>query len=93
MVNRFQRDFAVLADWMGGAREMIDRWSQLPTSEEVDADQRREHYLQLVVSLANVPSADIKLISRISYWGQPPGGSEDVSPWTFSLKVEPLEKI
>lgn len=49
-INRFLRDSAVLADWMGGARKMIDRWSQLSDSEEMDVEQRREHYLQLVVS-------------------------------------------
>lgn len=49
-INRFLSDVAVLADWMGGAREMIDRWSQPSASEEMDADQKREHYLQFVVS-------------------------------------------
>ncbi|KAJ4938827.1 hypothetical protein JOQ06_028293 [Pogonophryne albipinna] len=48
--SRFLRDSAVLADWMGGAREMIDR-CQLSVSaeEEMDVEQRRDHYLQFVV--------------------------------------------
>ncbi|XP_063764618.1 nesprin-2-like isoform X1 [Eleginops maclovinus] len=47
--SRFLRDSAVLADWMGGTREMIDR-CQLSVSaeEEMDAKQRRDHYLQFV---------------------------------------------
>ncbi|XP_078133881.1 nesprin-2-like isoform X3 [Sander vitreus] len=44
----FFRDSAVLADWMGGARELIDRCSQLSAEEEMDAEQRRDHYLQFV---------------------------------------------
>ncbi len=37
---------------MGGARELMDKWSQLSVSdkEEMDVEQRRDHYLQLVVS-------------------------------------------
>lgn len=50
LINRFLRDAAVLADWMGGAREMIDRLSQLSASEEVAADQWQEEYVQFVVS-------------------------------------------
>lgn len=50
-IIRFFRDSAVLADWMGGAREMIDKCSQLTLSanEETDAKQKRDHYLQIVV--------------------------------------------
>ncbi|XP_033981425.1 nesprin-2-like isoform X2 [Trematomus bernacchii] len=48
--SRFLRDSAVLADWMGEAREMIDR-CQLSVSaeEEMDVEQRRDHYFQFVV--------------------------------------------
>ncbi|KAI4804316.1 hypothetical protein KUCAC02_025947, partial [Chaenocephalus aceratus] len=48
--SRFLCDSAVLADWMGGAREMIDR-CQLSVSaeEEMDVEQRRDHYFQFVV--------------------------------------------
>lgn len=37
---------------MGGAREMIDKWNQLSVTakEEMDVKQRREHFLQFVVS-------------------------------------------
>ncbi|XP_032382889.1 nesprin-2 isoform X2 [Etheostoma spectabile] len=44
----FVRDFAVLADWMGGARELIDRCSQLSAEKEMDAEQSLDHYLQFV---------------------------------------------
>ncbi|KAK9534167.1 hypothetical protein VZT92_009231 [Zoarces viviparus] len=46
--SRFSRDSAVLADWMGGARELIDEWSRLSAEEETDAEQRRGRYLQSV---------------------------------------------
>ncbi|XP_031728981.1 nesprin-2-like isoform X3 [Anarrhichthys ocellatus] len=48
--SRFSRDSAVLADWMGGARELIDECSRLSVSaeEETDAEQRRDRYLQSV---------------------------------------------
>lgn len=41
----------MLSDWVGGAREMIDRWSQLSVSadEETDVERRRDTYLQFVV--------------------------------------------
>ncbi|XP_029982223.1 LOW QUALITY PROTEIN: nesprin-2-like [Sphaeramia orbicularis] len=47
--SRFYRESAALADWMGGARALIDR-SQLIVSanEEEDAEKNREHFLQLV---------------------------------------------
>ncbi|XP_042356665.1 nesprin-2-like [Plectropomus leopardus] len=49
--NRFLRDSAVLAVWMGGARELMDRCRQLSVSaeEETDVEQRRDLYLQFVV--------------------------------------------
>lgn len=48
--SRFLRDSAVLSDWVGGAREMIDRWSQLSVSadEGTDVERRRDTYLQFV---------------------------------------------
>ncbi|XP_068574256.1 nesprin-2-like isoform X2 [Cebidichthys violaceus] len=48
--SRFSRDSAALADWMGGARELIDQCSRLSVSaeEEADVEQRRDHYLQSV---------------------------------------------
>ncbi|XP_034530155.1 nesprin-2-like [Notolabrus celidotus] len=48
--TRFLRDSSAFADWMGGARELIDRWSQhtLSNSEEMNVEQRRDHYLQLM---------------------------------------------
>lgn len=52
-MNRFLRDISILNAWMGGAREMIDRWSKAPESEGVDVDQRRE-YLQVVVSTCSL---------------------------------------
>lgn len=62
-INRFLRDSAVLADWMGGATEMIDRWSQLSVSaeEEMDVERRRDDFLQFVVSRSiNIMSYIIK---------------------------------
>lgn len=51
-INRFLRDSAVLTDWMDGARELMDKWSQLSVSakDEMAVEQRRDHYLQFVVS-------------------------------------------
>ncbi|XP_041668046.1 nesprin-2-like isoform X2 [Cheilinus undulatus] len=48
--NRFLRDSTALADWMSRARELIDKWSQLSVSasEEMDVEQRQDHYLQFV---------------------------------------------
>ncbi|XP_037652752.1 nesprin-2-like isoform X2 [Sebastes umbrosus] len=49
--SRFSRDSAVLADWMSGARELIDKCRQLSVSAEEETDdeqQRREHFLQFV---------------------------------------------
>ncbi|KAM6917369.1 nesprin-2-like [Lycodopsis pacificus] len=48
--SRFSRDSAVLADWMGGARELIDGCSRPSASaeQETDAEQRRDRFLQSV---------------------------------------------
>nr|XP_029131758.1 nesprin-2 [Labrus bergylta] len=43
--NRFLRDSAALAEWMGGARDMIDTSS---ANEEMDVEQRRDYYLQFM---------------------------------------------
>uniref|UniRef100_A0AAQ4PDU7 Uncharacterized protein n=1 Tax=Gasterosteus aculeatus aculeatus TaxID=481459 RepID=A0AAQ4PDU7_GASAC len=46
--SRFCRDSAALAEWMGGARELIDQCRQLSAEDEVDVEQRRDHYLKSV---------------------------------------------
>lgn len=51
---RFLHDSAALLDWMSGARQMIDEWTQRSLSEEPDAEQRRELFLQSVVRLITV---------------------------------------
>ncbi|XP_027134505.1 nesprin-2 isoform X2 [Larimichthys crocea] len=54
--SRFFRDSAVLAEWMGGARGMIDKWNQLSVTakEEMDVKQRREHFLQFVTLIKDM---------------------------------------
>lgn len=49
---RFRHSSAALSQWMNEARQQIDRWSELTvsSSEEMDVEQRRELYLQSVVS-------------------------------------------
>lgn len=49
---RFHHSSAALSQWMNEARQRIDRWSELTvsSSEEMDVEQRRELYLQSVVS-------------------------------------------
>ncbi|CAB1456444.1 unnamed protein product [Pleuronectes platessa] len=48
--NRFIRDSAALSHWAVEAREMMSRWSQsgVAASEEMDVDQRHEHFLHCV---------------------------------------------
>lgn len=50
---RFLHESAALSTWMGGARQMIDRWRQLTDSDsaqKVDAEDGRDQFLQFVVS-------------------------------------------
>lgn len=55
-IIRFDRDSAALGDWMTGARELINRWSQLSVSnrEEVAVEQRRDLHLQSVVRTSHI---------------------------------------
>ncbi|XP_055011490.1 nesprin-2-like [Boleophthalmus pectinirostris] len=47
--RRFVRDSAALAEWMGGARDMIDKQQALlSANEEEDTCVRRTHFLQIL---------------------------------------------
>ncbi|XP_028994248.1 nesprin-2-like isoform X3 [Betta splendens] len=62
--SRFLHDSAVLAEWMGGARELIDSWRCLSVSgsEEMDLEQRRDCYFQFVALTKELePSLDMKV--------------------------------
>ncbi|KAM9777590.1 nesprin-2 [Neosynchiropus ocellatus] len=45
--SKFLTDFPKLCDWMGGARQTVDRCTRR-AHEEADPDQRREGFLQMV---------------------------------------------
>lgn len=51
-IPRFLHDSAALEGWVSRAGERIHRWTQLSDSEDVDVEQRRDHFLQVVVSMS-----------------------------------------
>ncbi|XP_047197742.1 nesprin-2-like isoform X2 [Hippoglossus stenolepis] len=62
--NRFVRVSAALSDWTLEARELMSRWSPfgVAASEEMDVDQRHEHFLQCVALRKQLESrCDLKV--------------------------------
>lgn len=89
LTRRFLRDSAVLAGWMGGAKEMIDRWRHLSVSveEEVDVEQSRDDYVQCLTLIkdlearsdlkASVIGAGAQLVHLREAAGDSDGNKED----------------
>ncbi|KAK2826776.1 hypothetical protein Q5P01_020990 [Channa striata] len=79
---RLLHDSAVLTDWMGKTREQIDRWSQLPANEEMDVEQRRDHYLQFVALTKELEDkSELKVLvigagTQLLHPTEPEGGSD-----------------
>ncbi|XP_033844074.2 nesprin-2-like isoform X2 [Periophthalmus magnuspinnatus] len=46
--SRFLRDSAALCEWMGGARDMIDKRRVLSANEDEDTCARKAHFLQMM---------------------------------------------
>eukprot|EP00064_Thunnus_orientalis_P020450 superscaffoldBa00005630_g20585 len=60
--NKFVCGSAVLTDWMGGARVLIDKWSQITSAyEDTDLEQRREHYHQFMRWMETLTQQEVLL--------------------------------